>query len=308
MTDEPVHGETVIDGLRYHFVEAGVPDGRAGGSERDLVVLLHGFPDFWYGWRRQLPALADAGYHVVAPDMRGYNRTEAPAGVGAYDVEHLAADATALVRDRGYDRAHLVGHDWGGAVAWRVGQRDPDWLDRLAVLNAPHPAAFQRELRDGDQLARSWYALFFQLPRLPEWLLGVDDCEAVARSLLEDSAPDAFTDADVDRYREAFADPATRRAAVDYYRAAFRRGVRESLSALPGVSRPSGPAPDAPISVPTLLLWGVADRALSPCLTVGLEQWVPDLRVERLPGASHWVQADAPARVSEELVAFVEAA
>ena len=308
MHEEPTHGETVIDGLRYHFVETGVPDSRPGTADRDLVVLLHGFPEFWYAWRHQLPALADAGYHVVAPDMRGYNRTEAPEGVAAYDVERLAADVTGLVRDRGYDRAHLVGHDWGGGVAWAVGQRDPDWLDRLAVLNAPHPAAYERELRGGDQLRRSWYALFFQLPWLPERIMGAGDCAAVARALREDSAPGAFSDADVDRYREAFSDPTTRRAAVDYYRAAFRRAVREGVSSLPGVAPPSGPAPDAPVRAPTLLLWGVRDRALSPRLTVGLEEWVPDLRVERLPGASHWVQADAPDRVNEELIAFFDAA
>jgi pimeloyl-ACP methyl ester carboxylesterase len=310
MSEQWTHGETVLNGVRFHYVEAGAPDPPLSGDDRELVVLLHGFPEFWYAWHRQIPRLAAAGYHVVAPDMRGYNRTEAPPNVADYDVEHLVSDVAALVRDHGYDRAHVVGHDWGGVVAWEVGLRDPHWLDRLAVLNAPHPAAYDRELRAGtDQLLRSWYAVAFQVPWVPETVLHRGADRLFERVFPEDaSSPDAFSAADVARYREAFADRETCRAAIDYYRALFRRRVRERAAALPGVRPPHGPSPETPIEAPTLLLWGVEDRALSPRLTTGLERWVPDLRVERFPDASHWVQADAPERVAAELIGFLDAA
>src|SRR5579859_6416310 len=149
-----VHHEALVNGIRLHYVEAG-----AG----PLVVLLHGFPEFWYSWRYQIPALAAAGFRVVAPDMRGYNTSEKPPGVKSYTVDLLAADVAALIRAAGADRAAVAGHDWGGAVAWATALLYPDLLSRLIVLNAPHPAAFLRELHTLNQLRRSSYIALFQL-------------------------------------------------------------------------------------------------------------------------------------------------
>ena len=160
-------------GVRLHHVSAG---------RGPLVLLLHGFPDFWYGWRRQLPALAAAGFRAVAPDLRGYNLSERPARVADYRIERLADDVAALVRALGADRAHVVGHDWGGLIAWQLAMRHPQVVDRLAILNAPHPARFRRLLLDPRQGLRSWYVAFFQLPWLPERVLGANGRRALRRT------------------------------------------------------------------------------------------------------------------------------
>lgn len=290
------HEEAIVNGVRLHYVEAG---------EGPLVVLLHGFPEHWYAWRKQIPALVGAGYRVVAPDMRGYNASEKPHGVGAYRIEALVADVLDLIEHCGHDRATIVGHDWGGVVAWEVAARHPEAVDRLAVLNAPHPSAYRRELRSrpSDQARRSWYVLFFQLPWLPEAILRAGRCRVVGRLLREaPETPEAFDEEAIRRYRDACARPGAASSMIDYYRALFRGTVR---SAIPGLGVPHATTSDGLIDRPTLLIWGTKDRALSPRLTEGLEQWVPDIRVERLPDASHWVQAEAPDRVNDLLVAFL---
>jgi pimeloyl-ACP methyl ester carboxylesterase len=276
------HGTT--DGaVRLHYVEAG---------EGPLVLLLHGFPEFWYGWRHQIPALAEAGFRVRAPDLRGYGLSDKPEGVAAYRVERLVEDVAELVRHAGAARAHVVGHDWGGVVAWYFAMLRPELLDRLAILNAPHPAAFAREIVKPDQMLRSAYAAFFQLPVLPEAVLRAGGFALLKRVFrTEPARPGAFTDADIERYREAFARPGALTASLNYYRAAARY-----------------PRPRVrPVAAPTLLIWGEKDPHLTVRLTEGLEAWVPDLRVERLPEASHWVAADEPERVSRLLVDFLRA-
>ncbi len=273
------HGEAIVNGVRLHYVEAG-----AG----PLVVLLHGFPEFWYGWRHQIRPLAAAGYHVIAPDMRGYNRSEKPPGVRAYVAETLVDDVVALIAHFGAVRATVVGHDWGGVVAWETAMRRPDVVDKLIVLNAPHPGAFLRELRTPAQLARSWYAFAFQIPALPELLVALGDYRSLRAVFTHDPArPGAFTADDIARYRDALAAPGARTATINYYRAAMRRNpLRAAVEA------------DRVVTAPTLLIWGMSDRYLGPALTARLERWVPHLRVERLADASHWVQHDAPERVT----------
>lgn len=287
--DEPwTHHEAVVNGVRLHYVEAG---------EGPLVVLLHGFPEFWYSWREQIPALTDAGFRVVAPDMRGYNTSERPRALAAYDLDALVADVVALIRHAGEERAVVVGHDWGGVVAWELAARHPDVVEKLVVMNAPHPDALRRELRSLSQLRRSWYALAFQVPWLPELLIRANLAELLD-ALFRDGTvrPDAFTDEDVRRYEEALSRPGALTAAIDYYRALGRRVVRELRS---------GGLDERTVPVPTLLVWGERDPALGVELTEGLERWVPDARVERLPDAGHWVQNDAPERVNELLVDFL---
>ena len=291
------HEQAVVNGVRLHYVEAG-----GDASASPPVVLLHGFPEFWYSWRRQLPALADAGHRVVAPDMRGYNDSEKPRGVDAYRTDELVGDVAGLIDHLGAERAHVVGHDWGGLVAWETAIRRPEVVEKLAVLNAPHPGRYRRALRrNPDQWRRSWYAMAFQLPRLPEVVLGARDCEAVVgmfRGIAED--PDAFSETDLRRYREAACKPGALASAVNYYRAAFRENAARELRALVGGDRRS-----FDVRAPTLLLWGERDPALGVELTEGLDAWVPDLRVERFPDASHWLQNDAPARVNRALAEFL---
>jgi len=275
----------VINGVRLHWVEAG---------SGPLVVLLHGFPEFHYSWRNQIPALAVAGYRVVAPDMRGYNLSEKPPGVAPYGIAHLTADVAALIAHLGETSAAVVGHDWGGAVAWHLASTRPEVVERLAVLNCPHPAALARDLRKPRQLLRSWYVFAFQVPWLPERLFRAGDHALLRRTLRrEPIRPAAFTDADIERYVEAAARPGATTATINYYRAAARRHPRTMLGE------------HVSIAVPTLLIWGERDAHLGPHFTEDLDRWVPGIRVERIPDASHWVQNDAPERVNELLVGFL---
>jgi pimeloyl-ACP methyl ester carboxylesterase len=270
---------------RPHGAPAGLP-----------VVFLHGFPEFSYAWRRQLPALAAAGKRALAPDLRGYGRSPAPPRVRDYAIELLAGDVLELIRRECDGRAHVVGHDWGGVVAWWLAMHHPEAVGRLAVLNAPHPAAYLRELRRmSGQLLRSWYILFFQLPWLPERFIRSNDFAALRRLFRTDPARRrAFTADDIDQYVAAFSKPASLTAAINYYRAAFRAGPASMARSV------------RPVESPTLVIWGERDRYLVPQLAEGLGQWVPDVRVERLPSASHWVQHDEPERVNQLLIEFLQ--
>ena len=278
------HREAVVNGVRLHYVEAG--DGPP-------VLLLHGFPQFWYCWRHQIPALAAAGFRALAPDLRGYNLSERPPAVGDYRIEKLVDDVAGLIRHAGRERAIIIGHGWGGAVAWAVAMRCPELVKRLVVINAPHPAAFTRELRTAVQLRRSWYIFFFQLPWLPESLVRRGNFAGLEQTFRHDPVrPGTFTEEDIRLYKEALARPGALTAMLNWYRALGRRGLR---------SRDI-----RPITAPTLLVWGERDRYLGPRLSEGIEQWVPNLRVERLPDASHWVPEEWPQRVNRLLIEFLQ--
>ena len=279
-----VHREEEVGEIRLHWVEAG---------EGPLVLLLHGFPEHWLAWRRQLPALAAAGFRAVAPDLRGYNLSEKPRGVSSYRMERLAGDVANLVRHLRYEKTFLVGHDWGGAIAWCVPALHPGLVERLAILNAPHPVLMKKKLATLAQARRSSYMFFFQLPWLPERSLKRRRAGFLKMMLKRDPAtPGAFTPEEIEAYREAFLLPGAATAAVNYYRAAFRSGTR-----VPGLRRSLE-------KVPTLVLWGEGDRYLGPELLDGLDDLVPDLRLVRIPNASHWLPADAADLVNAELVSF----
>ena len=282
-------GYAELSEVRLHYVEAG---------EGPPVVLLHGFPDFWYSWRFQIPALAGAGFRVIAPDMRGYNLSSRPQDVSSYATGKLAADVRDLIAERGAERAFLAGHDWGAAVAWIAAMRHPEAIGRLAILNVPHPRRMLEALRrPGRQLLRSWYMFFFQLPWLPEQLVQANDWRAL-RQPFTDARAAAFTPADIDRYREAWSQPGAPAAMLNYYRASMRRPPGGAT----GRSLP-------PVQAPTLVIWGERDRHLGAELAEPARADVPRLeRVVRLPDASHWVQHDEPERVSELLIDFFRAA
>jgi pimeloyl-ACP methyl ester carboxylesterase len=284
-TDQLRDGFADLGEVRLHYVEAG---------EGPLVVLLHGFPEFWYGWRLQIPALAAAGFRVVAPDMRGYNLSSKPTGVAAYDLDRLVADVHDLIRERGAQNARLAGHDWGAAVAWATAANHPEVIERLAILNVPHPRTFLRGVRRPRQLMKSWYMLFFQLPWLPERAVSASHWWAFRTWALGSAArPNAFTGEDIARYLEAWSQPGAATATINYYRAVFRRSPRR-LEARIRV-----------VTAPTLVIWGERDRYLGRELAEPDRADVPNLeRVVRLPDASHWVQHDEPERVNELLAGF----
>jgi pimeloyl-ACP methyl ester carboxylesterase len=277
------HRMVDVGEVRLHVVEAG----RA--KERPLVVLLHGFPEFWWSWRHQIPALAAAGFHVVVPDMRGFHLSDAPRRVSAYRMDRLESDVAGLIGAMGKSRAMIVGHDWGAMVAWSFAQHFPEMVARLAILNVPHPERTAGALRSLKQLRKSSYILFFQLPWLPEWWLSKGDFKSLRR-LFE---IDGMGRAEVDRYVEAIEKGGLR--GLNYYRA-WIRGL--ALGRIPKPVR---------IEAQALVIWGKKDRFIGEELAAPDARWVPHARVEYIEHASHWVQHDAPERVNELLLAFATA-
>ena len=262
----------------------------AGSGE--LVVLMHGFPEIAHSWRHQLPALAAAGFHAVAPDMRGYGDSDRPPEVADYAMPHLVADLVGLVRALGHERAHLVGHDWGGSVCWATAARMPEVVASLTILNSPHPVASAEARQIDEQRQKSWYMLLFQFPGVAEQWIAKDDFANLRAFVFDTAAPEAFPEADRERFVAALAREGALTAALSYYRAN-----------IPPESWLRPPPDLPPVTVPTMIVWGEADAYMSPLL---LERSVTKvtgpLRVERLPGVSHWVQQEAPGRVNELLV------
>jgi len=269
--------------IRLHAVTAG---------SGPLVVLLHGFPEFWYSWRHQIPALADAGFRVIAPDLRGYNASDKPEGIRSYAIDHLVNDVAQLIERESQGPAFLVGHDWGGVIAWRCAALHPHLIQKLVILNAPHPAAYRRLLwHSPGQWLRSAYAGLFQLPWLPEFLLRRGDFWLIERALRRRTSPAAFSAADIAAYKEALRVPGALTSALTYYRAAFwySRGL---------FTEPQQ------VTTPTVLIWGERDPYLSPQLSRNLESFASNLRVERLSNVGHWIQNEAGEVVNRLLVDF----
>jgi len=304
------HRSIQTNGIRLHCAVDG--DG-------PLVVLLHGFPECWYSWRHQIPALA-ARFRVVAPDMRGYNLSDKPAGVAAYAIPELVADVLGLIHAFGEREAVIVGHDWGGGVAWSFAMEHPEATRRLVIMNCPHPAIFAEHLRaDPAQLARSWYMFFFQLPWLPETLLGLNDAWAIANAVRQSAVcREAITEDDLAVLRAAASQPGALTGAINYYRAAFRGpDVTASWPAwlrrfVYGDQPPTAPARRRPedwpkVTAPMLFVWGEQDVALSKALTLGLETVVTGPITRRfIPDSGHWVQQEQAALVNEALLAFLD--
>jgi pimeloyl-ACP methyl ester carboxylesterase len=275
-----------MDGVTHAQVDAGEVElhvALAGPEAGPLVVLLHGFPDFWYGWRHQIEALAAQGFRVAAPDMRGYGLSDKPEGIAAYTLDALSGDVEGLIRALGRERADVVGHDWGGMTAWHVASTRPDCVRRLAVLNAPHPRRFARALATLGQARKSWYMAAFQLPVVPELVLAARDYE-VPRGLLG-----AFgaRGEDLERHVGALARPGVLTAAVNYYRA----------------MRLGGPLADRVIA-PTRVIWGDRDPFLGAEMADPGSR-VPDREVCLVARARHWPHWDAPDEVNRLLVEFL---
>ncbi len=282
------------NGLRFEVL--------ACGEGETLALCLHGFPEVALSWQSQMRTLAAMGYRVWAPSQRGYGRTTRPVRMEDYAIEHLMADVAGLIDaafagTTGARQVVLLGHDWGALVAWCFATRGIRPLERMVILNVPHPVCFARALRRPGQRLRSWYAGFFQIPRLPEWLLARNGAKAVSDMLLRTStAPQTFPRDLLTATRANAAQPGALKAMLDWYRAFLRGGgLRRQL-------RLGFP----PIRIPVLMLWGEKDPALAKYTTDGTEGFVPDLDLRFLPGVSHWVQQDAEAVCNQALREFLE--
>ncbi len=290
-THAVTHHTVTLKHLRMHFVEAG---------QGPLVILLHGFPESWWSWRHQLGPLSAEGFRVVAPDLRGYgdSGTEGP-----YNLDTLVDDVCQLIEHLGESPAFIVGHDWGGAVAWHLAGTRPSYCRSLTVLNCPHPALMRQALLSQPswaQLKKSWYFFFFQLPAFPEWALTRKQGLNVERTIKAASVQRAHTtSAELKPFRDNILKPGRAKAMVDWYRTIVKENLKHPFSqmALPR------------IETSTLLLWGMEDPALGYHeLVPGTERIVPNLVIEQIPGVGHFVQSEAPDIVNDALVRFFKKA
>ena len=282
MDDLPIKFVTLASGLRMGYVEAGPRDGVP-------VILLHGFPEFHWSWRRQWPALAEAGFRVIVPDQRGYNQTDK---TPPYQRKTLADDIAQLQDALGIVRSHIVGHDWGGVVAYAFAHRHPARVEKLVVMNAPHINAYFDSLRAGNwaQLRKSWYVYAFQIPKLPEWQFARDNFKLIDRTFAQVKH---MTAEDIARYKAAYRQPGALTAMIDWYRTLVRDLVRARFQI--GAET---------VTAPTLLIWGERDLALDKHINDTLARYVLDLQIETLAEASHWVQLDAAETVNARLFDF----
>lgn len=282
------HEFTNVNGIRIHYVSAG-----AG----PLVVLLHGFPQFWYVWRHHINALAKH-FRVVVPDLRGYGSTDKPSEVSAYNLSVLADDIEGLIQSLGYAKAHIVGHDWGGAIAWRMAIRQSPLIDRMVIINSPHPRKFLEAMRSSlKQKKKSWYMFFFQIPFISELLFKIKG-KKILTKILRGSAvrKEAFSDEDLNRYLQELEKPGALRAALNYYRATFRESSKSKKRQ----------SKESKITVPTLLIWGEKDVALGKELTHDMEPLFSGLfRIKYIPDAGHWVIEERPEIVEKLLIEFL---
>jgi epoxide hydrolase 4 len=311
MDSEPAigHHYAQVNGIRLHYAESGSGD--------DLVILLHGFPEFWYSWRHQLAALGKS-YHVVAPDMRGYNLSDKPSQVKDYRVELLVDDVIGLIRHFGAEKAAIVGHDWGAGVAWAVAQQHPELVSKLAVLQVP-PAAVWRANITLRQLMRSWYMFFFQLPGIPEWAIGRKGFASLDRVFKETVArKGSFSDSDIEIYKNALRQPGSLSGAVNYYRANVRRLMSQRNTA---ASQASDSDPQetehgrfrlgqsGSIRVPTLFIFGEQDFAILPATVREVGKYIDaPYREVRIADSGHWVQNEAASEVNAALLDFLGSA
>lgn len=317
------HRFAAVNGIRLHYAVTGEGNGR-------LILFVHGFPEFWYAWTDQLAEFG-RDFLAVAPDLRGYNLSDKPEGVEHYAPRHSIADLRALAAHLGHARFTLVGHDWGGAIAWGFAIAHPELLERLIIINAPHPAIFERELRENrDQQRASLYMRRFRQPSAERWL-AEDDFRRLRAALLDDGlARGYFTSADADAYVAAWSQPGALTGGLNYYRAmrlappTTDAGTERAtfIADLPPLdpaeatdpadvsarpARPHDPATLA-VRVPTLVIWGEQDTALLPGNLDGLENYVPNLTLRRIPDAGHWVVHEQPGVVNGYIREFIGAA
>jgi epoxide hydrolase 4 len=278
------HRYVTINGVNLHVVEAGDQNG-------PLIILLHGFPEYWGGWRRQIPFLAAQGFWVWAPDQRGYNLSDKPRETAAYSLDVLAADVAGLIRASGREKAIVVGHDWGAAAAWWTAVVYPQLLSHLIILNAPHPVVMHQTLRQNwRQLLKSWRIFFFQLPFLPELMIRANHWRAAAGALQRSSRRNAFSAADLDQYRDAWSRPYAITGMLNWYRAILRH---------PPARRES-----ARVTAPTQIIWGARDAFLTAEMAERSLAWCDNGRLTLIEKATHWVHHEQADQVNQLIVQF----
>lgn len=274
-----------VNGITLHTAEAGRADG-------NIILFLHGFPEYWYGWKAQLEYFADKGYRAVAPDQRGYNLSSKPDKVSSYRVGELVNDVVALIRQLTDKKIILVAHDWGGIIAWKIAALHPLLLQHLVILNIPHPAVMEQTLKKNfRQLLKSWYIGFFQLPLLPEWLSSVSDFASLQRSLVKTSRPGTFSKADIEQYKTAWKQPGAIGAMINWYRAFVMHG--------------DAPIPPGRITVPTLMIWGKKDAFLSHEMARPSIELCVQGKLVMMEDNTHWVHHEEAAVVNQLVYNFI---
>ncbi len=293
----------MVEGVSFEYVEVnGIKIHCAYAGKGKPVIFLHGFPECWYSWRHQITALSER-FLAVAPDMRGYNLSDKPRGISSYRMAELTRDVLCLIKHFGTDKSYIVGHDWGGAVAWSFAMLYPEATEKLVVMNCPHPIAFLENLmKNPRQLRRSLYMFFFQIPGLPELLFRAWDYLLIRRVFTDWAInKEAFTEEDINALAQAAARPGALNSGLNYYRAMFRDASNIQLF----LSSRRGNFPV--VTSPTLIIWAEKDRALGKELTYGMEKYVKgDLKIRYIPNCSHWVQQEQPVLVNEMLIDFLE--
>src|SRR6266436_8851816 len=276
-----------INGIALHVVLAWPPSGKP-------LVLLHGFPEFWFAWRLQIDHFVSSGYRVIIPAQRGYNLSDKPAGIANYSIDLLAKDVVGVLDTVAASKAFVVGHDWGAAVTWYLAARYSDRVHRTAMLSVPHPRVFMKNLiMNPAQLRRSWYIFFFQLPWLPEFVLRRRDWALLVRVLRDTSPRRVFSDADLEQYKESWAKKGALTAMLNWYRAALLSPSKFALDC--EASR---------VKVPTLLIWGKNDQFVGETMARESLQYCDDGHLEVFETATHWVQHEEPAEVNALLSQF----
>lgn len=289
------HEHADLNGLHLHYTASG---------EGKLIMFAHGFPEFWYGWKDQLNEFG-RDYLAVAPDLRGYNLSSKPPDVAQYEVKNLVEDLRALAQHLGRNRFILTGHDWGGIVAWAYALIHPEEIEKLVIINAPHPAAFARELRESPaQQAASLYMLMLRSPQA-ERILSANNYQVLVETVLEEGLKlGYFTEEDRRAYLEAWSMPGALTGGLNYYRAA-RAGPPQAEGDFATRNLALDFA-SFTVRVPTLVIWGEQDRYLLTGNLEGLERYVPDLTIRRVPDGSHWVIHEKPALVNTFIREFIE--
>ena len=290
------HDYMNVNNVRIHYTTSG---------SGELVLLLHGFPEFWYSWRNQIPVLSKH-FKVIAPDLRGYNESGKPPGLKNYSNSILVQDIKDMITAQGEKKAVIVGHDWGGAIAWNLAMMAPDYVKKLVILNCPHPVALieafvSMRIR---QLQKSWYIFFFQLPELPEKVLSQDNFEFL-KKLLVSSAINrkAFTEDDLQKYVEAWSKPGALTASINYYRT--NMNVAQIL-ALSNDQRALLMKRYQKVRCPTLVIWGEDDAALDKSLTIGMDKYVEGpYEIKYIQKCGHWVQQEEAEKVNRYLLEFL---
>lgn len=289
------HKYADVNGVRLHYATAG---------KGKLIMFVHGFPEFWYEWKNQLAEFGGE-YMAVAPDMRGYNLSSKPADVEQYQVKYLVEDLRALAEHLGHKKFILVAHDWGGAIAWAFAIAHPEYLEKLIIINAPHPGVFARELKENPaQQKASQYMLFFRSPQAETTLSANNYAQLVQIVLGAGLKSGAFTEEDKKAYIEAWSQPGALTGGLNYYRAA-RIGPPSGEGDKEGTSFAQG-MPSLAVKVPTLVIWGEKDTALLTGNLEGLDKFVPSLTIKRIPEGTHWVIHEKPAEVNGYIREFIK--